>query len=295
MAGTDLVKQLIVIGARGQLAKAIKHFRPEAVFLDRGVIDLAFPERIEAALKQYDTYAVIKAAAYTQVDNAEKEQELAFRVNAEASRVLAAYCAAKDIALINFSSDYVFDGRGNTPWREGDAVHPLNAYGRSKAAAEESTMAAGCKYLIFRTSWLYDAEGKNFLNTILRLAGEREELRIIDDQFGAPTYAGHMAKAVLSALDKAVAMPVFPSGIYHVCNAGVTTWHGFASRIIELAHHQLLPLKVKNIVPIPATEYPLPAKRPYNSRLDCSKAHKVFGITMPDWQQGVLECMQARQ
>lgn len=294
MAGTDLVKQLLVIGGSGQLARAIWKLRPDAVFLGRNSIDLAFPKRIAEALVNYEAYAIINAAAYTQVDSAEKEEELAFRINAEASRELAFYCAGKNIPLISFSSDYVFDGSGDYPWKEEDVVHPLNIYGRSKMAAEQHIVSAGGPYIIFRTSWVYDAEGKNFLNTILRLAGERMELRVINDQFGAPTYAMHLAQGLLKALDAALKMPVFPSGIYHLCNAGVTTWHGFASRIVELARQKNMPVKVRNIFPIPAAQYPLPAARPYNSRLDCGKVRSVFGIIMPDWGKGVEACMQEK-
>jgi dTDP-4-dehydrorhamnose reductase len=229
------------------------------------------------------------------VDNAEKEEKLAFTVNAESPAILAGYSASRDIPFVNFSSDYVFDGSGDTPWREEDATSPLNAYGCSKLASENAVAVAGGKYLIFRTSWVYDAEGKNFLNTILRLAGERDELRIINDQFGAPTYAAHLAKAAISALEVALAKPVFPSGIYHLCNSGVTTWHGFASFIIAQARkNPVNAIKVKNIYPIPASEYPLPAKRPFNSRLDCTKVKSLLNVSMPTWEHGVEDCMKVK-
>ncbi len=294
MEGTYLVRKLLVIGSSGQLASAIRRFRPDSVFLERRQLDLSEPDTISDRLKEYAPDMVINAAAYTQVDNAEKEEKLIFNINAKAPEALAYYCASRNIPFIHFSTDYVFNGSKDTPWNEEDATAPLNAYGRSKAAGEKYIADIGGKYLLFRTSWMYDAQGRNFLNTILKLAKEREELRIIDDQFGAPTYAPHLAKAVLSALEIAGQKPAFPSGIYHLCNFGYTTWYGFAVRIIEIARACGVDIKMRHIYPIPASEYPLPAKRPTNSRLDCSKAQMIFNISMPDWHQGLEDCMREK-
>lgn len=294
MEGADLVKNLLVVGFSGQLACALRQLRPDAVFLKRSQLDLALPEQVAEILSGYMPDAIINAAAYTNVDNAEKEEKLATAVNAESPKNMAAYCVSRNIPFVSFSSDYVFDGSGDIAWKEGDRTNPLNAYGRSKVAGERYISRIGGKYLIFRTSWLYDEKGKNFLNTILRLSGEREELRVINDQYGAPTYAPHLAKAVLAALDSATAEQVFRSGIYNLCNYGVTTWHGFAAEIIEHARRNDPAIKVKDIRPIPASEYPLPAKRPFNSRLDCNKALSVFNIKMPDWQEGLAECMRSK-
>ncbi|HEU5046413.1 MAG TPA: dTDP-4-dehydrorhamnose reductase [Rickettsiales bacterium] len=288
------MNNLLVIGSTGQLARALRRLLPNAVFLGRGMLDLSKPETVREVLGNYAPSAVINAAAYTQVDNAEKEEALATAVNAESPAIMASWCAKKNIPFVSFSTDYVFDGSGDNARKEEDAVRPLNAYGRSKAESEKRIVEAGGKYLLFRTSWVYDASGKNFLNAILRLAGEREELRVINDQFGAPTFAAHLAKATLNALETALKQPSFPSGIYHLCNAGVTTWHGFASAIVEEARTHNVPLQVQRIQPIPATEYPLPAKRPANSRLDCSKAKAVLNITMPSWRDGVSECMKEK-
>jgi dTDP-4-dehydrorhamnose reductase len=185
----------------------------------------------------------------------------------------------------------VFDGSGTKPWQETDATAPLNAYGRSKREGEERIEAVGGKYLIFRTSWVYDETGKNFLNTMLRLGAERDELKVVNDQFGAPTYARHLAVATLQALENANNSAAFPSGIYHLCGGGQTSWAGFAEQIFHLSH---LDKEVK-VYGIPASSYPTPAKRPYNSRLDCSKAQQILGVALPDWREGLRECLSRKQ
>ncbi|MBI3631003.1 MAG: dTDP-4-dehydrorhamnose reductase [Candidatus Sungbacteria bacterium] len=288
------MQTLLVIGSSGQLARAIKALRPDATYLDRSRADLSKPNELREVLESFNPSAVINAAAYTQVDNAEKEEELATAVNGFSPEVMAKYCAGRNIPLVHFSTDYIFDGSGEKPWCEDDAPSPLNAYGRSKLAGEKAIAQAGGKYLIFRTSWVYDAEGKNFVNTILRLAAEREELKIIADQHGAPTYAPHLGKGALEALTKTAEMSQFPSGIYHLCNRGTTTWHGFASAIVEHGRRRGIAVKVKNIVPISTSEYPLPARRPFNSRLDCARALSMFGVSLPDWQEGLADCMERK-
>jgi len=289
------MKQPLVIGETGQLARAFKALLPDAVFLGRGVADLAMPDQLSELLERYDPSMVINAAAYTQVDNAEVEEGLATLVNAQSPAAMAIYCANRHIPFVNFSTDYVFDGSGESPWREDNLPDPINAYGRSKLAGEDAVAHIGGAYFVFRTSWVHDAPGKNFVNTILRLAGEREELRVIDDQFGAPTYAPHLAEAALRIVDKAQAMERFPSGVYHLCNTGVTSWHGFATAIVEEARRCAFPVKVRSIKGIPASEYPLPAKRPHNSRLDCSKALSMFGVSLPSWREGLKASMEIRR
>lgn len=286
---------VLVIGSGGQLAKAYKELLPDALFVGRDTLDLQHPMQVRGVLSSLAPSAVINTAAYTQVDKAETDEAVARAVNAESPLEMARYCAAQDIPFIHFSTDYVFNGEGKTPWKETDATAPLNAYGRSKLAGEEAIAQSGAKHLLFRTSWVYDAFGKNFVNTILRLAGEREELKVIDDQFGAPTYAPHLAEGALAALEAAQAMEQFPSGIYHLCNAGETTWFRFAKRITSHAKQAGFPVKVKTIVPIPATDYPLPAHRPYNSRLDCTKARSILGVTMPAWEEGLAACMEKKR
>ncbi len=289
------MKPLLIIGSGGQLSRAFKSLVPDAVFLDRSIIDLSRPEQVSEVLERYDPYALINTAAYTQVDNAESEEGLAKLVNAESPTAMAIYCAARKIPFVHFSTDYVFDGSGTKPWKEDDVPAPLGAYGRSKFAGEEALAHIGGDHLLIRTSWLYDAKGKNFPNTILRLAAEREELRVINDQFGAPTYAPHLAQGALKMLEGAMQASTFPSGIYHLCNKDETTWHGFAVALIERARRSGLPLQVRNIVPIPATQYPLPAKRPYNSRLDCTKALSMFGVVLPHWLEGLEAFMRLKR
>jgi dTDP-4-dehydrorhamnose reductase len=288
------VKPLLVIGANGQLARAFKELRPDAIYLNRSAADLAHPEAISHVLEQYDPAAVINAAAYTQVDNAESEEALATIINAQSPTAMAIYCANRHIPFVHFSSDYVFDGKGVKPWQADDKPNPINAYGRSKLKGEDAIAHIGGSYLIFRTSWVYDAQGKNFVTTMLRLASEREELRVINDQFGAPTYAAHLAAGVLEALNAALLLPSFPSGIYHLCNGGETSWYDFTIAIVERAVKCGLPVKTRVIQAIAATEYPLPAKRPYNSRLDCSKALSMFGVFLPHWQNGLDACMELK-
>jgi dTDP-4-dehydrorhamnose reductase len=289
------MKPLLVIGRSGQLAKALAVQRGDAIFIGRDEADLSKPHQLTEILERHDPRAVINAAAYTQVDTAEKEEALATVVNAEAPAAMAIFCTGRGIPFVHFSTDYVFNGSGESPWHEDDVPAPLNAYGRSKLEGENAVEQVGGKYLIFRTSWVYDSPGKNFLNTILKLAAEREELRIINDQHGAPTYAPHLAQGAVAALENAAHRTDFPSGIYHLCSGGVTTWHSFAAAIVEHAKKRHMPVKVKAIYPIPAVDYPLPAARPYNSRLDCTKALSMFGVALPDWQEGLAECMELKQ
>ncbi len=286
--------KLLVLGANGQIGSAMKALHPTAVFLDRKDADLAKPAMIESVLESHAPDMVINAAAYTQVDNAEAEEKIAFTINAESPSVIAIYCAGRDIPFVHYSTDYVFNGSGEKPWKEDDEVSPLSVYGRTKLAGEDRIKQVGGRYLIFRTSWLYDATGKNFLNTMLRLGAEREELKVVSDQMGAPTYVPQLARASLKALGNALRKEEFPSGVYHLCHAGATSWYGFATAIFEQARAQGVSLKVHKIHPIPTEQYPTPAKRPKNSRLDCNKAYQVLGVEMPSWQQGLQACMKEK-
>lgn len=288
------MRRITIIGSSGQLAQAFRVLLPEAIFLGREQLDLGHPAQVKEVLARTQPSLVINTAAYTQVDKAESEEALAHTVNAESPAAMAEYCATQQIPFVHYSTDYVFDGSGTRPWREGDIPSPLNAYGRSKLAGEKAILAMGGKHIIFRTSWVYDAFGRNFVNTILRLVGERESLSIIDDQFGAPTYAPHLAQATLQALAAIKKIPDFPSGIYHLCNAGEATWYRFAVQIVQHAQRIGLPVKTSHIHPIKATQYPLPAPRPYNSRLDCAKALSILGVAMPSWEEGLTACMELR-
>lgn len=280
---------LLITGANGQVGKALMELAENAIGVTRKEIDLEtlafFPG--ESGLRPS---AIINAAAYTAVDKAEEEEIRAFNINARAPEILAAYCKERDIPFIHYSTDYVFDGSGKTPWKESDPTNPLSAYGRTKLEGEKRIAAIGGKYLIFRTSWVYDETGKNFLNTMLRLGAERDELRVVNDQWGAPTYARHLAQATLAALENAQNATRFPSGIYHLCGGGETNWQAFAREIFEVAQ----PPKSPKIHGIPTSEYPTPAKRPLNSRLDGSKAKQVLGVALPSWEAGLRECMERK-
>lgn len=291
------IQRVVVLGSDGQIGRALASvLQGRAVLLPREQADFAQPETVIAALEKAGAVdAVINAAAYTQVDKAESEEAAAYTANADAPGRVAAWCAARNIPMVHYSTDYVFDGSGEAPKRETDATGPLNAYGRTKLAGEEAVAAAQGKYLIFRTSWVYDAEGANFLNTMLRLGNERESLSVVSDQHGAPSYAGHLAAATVRCLDKAAGIQPFPSGVYHFVNTGETSWHGFATAIFAAAMNLGIPLKIKTVEPIAASAYPTPAKRPSNSRLNCAKLHTVFGERLPHWEQGLAEALEKKR
>lgn len=284
----------LVLGANGQVGRALQSVlasRDDVTFWTRDQADLAQPQALKAALQQMQPTAIINAAAYTAVDKAEQEVTLAMAVNAESVAVLAAYCAARKIPLVHFSTDYVFDGSGEMPWREDDRPAPINAYGRSKLAGEQAIVASGCNYLIFRTSWVYDESGHNFVNTMLRLGCERELLNVVADQIGAPSYARHLAQAAVRCLTHSLQVTAFPKGIYHLCNAGETSWHGFAETIFDRARALGWPITITGLHAISTADYPTPAKRPHNSRLSTAKLHDQFSLTMPDWQDALAECL----
>ena len=245
------------------------------------------PAAIAGRLDELAPDLIINPAAYTAVDRAEDERELAFRINAEAPGAIARWAAARGVPLIHFSTDYVFDGSGERPWREDDRTGPLSAYGASKLAGEDAVRAAGGMHLIIRTSWVYAAKGANFLRTIVRLAAERKELRIVADQYGAPTSAEVIADAV-AGIVAAGGPPLAErfaaaGGLVNVATSGVTSWHGFAVAIVDGLKARGVPLAVGDVVPIRTEDYPTKAKRPANSRLDLSRLKRVFGIETPAW------------
>ncbi len=283
---------VLVTGVSGQVGGALLNLLGEqAVAAPRAKFDLAKPETLTARLDKIDPAVVINAAAYTAVDQAESDAETAFTVNAASPGVIAQWCAARDIPFVHFSTDYVFAGDGTRPWQETDAVAPLNVYGASKLRGEQAIAQAGGRWLIFRTSWVYDAHGKNFFTTMLRLGRERESLRVVNDQHGAPTYAPHLAEASLSALENALPQPNFPSGIYHLAHAGATTWDEFAQSIFQAARELGVQLSVKNVEGIATKDYPTPARRPANSRLATDKAQDKLKVSLPPWQAGLGECL----
>jgi dTDP-4-dehydrorhamnose reductase len=263
----------------------------ECVGLDRPEFDITDRLAVGKAVYKGKASVVINAAAYTAVDEAESERDEAFAVNAEGPDYLASVCAQQDIPLVHISTDYVFDGLKGSPYVETDPICPTSAYGKSKAAGEQAVRDHLKAHLILRTSWLYSTHGNNFVKTILCLASEREELRVVADQYGCPTYAADLAAAILHIGEQIHKGRAIPWGTYHYCGKGVTTWHGFAGKICEIgAKHA--PLKVKEIKPISTEEYPTPARRPPYSALDCSKIENLFGIQRGPWQNGLAEMLE---
>lgn len=250
--------------------------------------DLANLDGLAATVRQLAPDVIVNAAAYTAVDRAENEVELCHTVNALAPGVLAAEAASSGALLVHYSTDYVFDGSGQAPWREDAATGPLSVYGKTKLAGEQAIAAAACRHLIFRTSWVYAARGGNFARTMLRLAGERERLSVVDDQIGAPTGADLIADVTAHAL-RSLQYQAAPGGIYHLAAAGQTSWHGYASFVIALARETGVPLRVAAdaIDAVGSAAFPAPAPRPKNSRLALQKIEQAFELTMPPWQAGV--------
>ncbi len=289
-------KKILLTGVNGQVGHALQQaFAQQNIAvkaLNRVQLDLTNVEAIRSVVREFQPDLVINPAAYTAVDKAESEPDLAYAMNAQAPQVLAEEAVKIGARLIHFSTDYVYAGNKQDIYIETDATQPLSVYGKSKLAGEAAIRTSGVQHLIFRTSWVYGAYGKNFMNTILRLAAEREELRIVADQHGAPTSSNSIADAVLAVLKVWSSQ----SGTYHLVNAGETTWHGFAKAIVEdYAKLSLIPpLKtaVQNIHAITTQEYPTPAVRPANSRLSCEKLKQDFGVTLPDWREALQNALR---
>ena len=288
--------RILLLGSRGQVGWELQRaLAPlgELTALDRRgtgpwQADLSQPERLAPMLDALAPQLIVNAAAHTAVDRAESEPGLAHAINAAAPGELARWAAAHDATLVHYSSDYVFDGSGHTARSEDAPTGPLSVYGRSKLAGEEAIRASGCRHLILRTSWVYAARGGNFARTMLRLAAERDELKVIADQVGAPTGAELLADVTAHAL-RALAVDPTLAGTYHCAAAGETSWHGYACHVIEWARAHGHPVKVgpDAIRAIPTADYPTAAARPLNSRLDTSRLQRAFGLRMPPWQQGV--------
>ncbi|THU01494.1 dTDP-4-dehydrorhamnose reductase [Lampropedia puyangensis] len=254
--------------------------------------DLSDLGALKATIAQVEPHAIVNAAAYTAVDKAETEPEQAHAINAAAAALLAQEAAQRDAWLVHYSTDYVFDGSGNTPWSEEDATASLSVYGQSKLEGEKYITASGAKHLVLRTSWVYGAHGNNFLKTMLRLGAERPELRIVDDQIGAPTGAELLADATAHALRQALAGSPALSGIYHVAASGYTDWRAYAEFVFDQARNLLPERQFARTTPIPTADYPTPAQRPLNSRLNTQHFQTTFGLTLPAWQQGVARVVQ---
>ena len=291
--------RILLLGKNGQVGWELQRsLAPlgEMIALDRHLVDgfsgdLSNLESLRATIRQVKPDVIVNAAAYTAVDKAESETELADLVNGLASGVMAQEAAALGAWLVHYSTDYVFSGQGVTPWQETDAVAPVNHYGASKLAGEQAIIVAGCKHLIFRTSWVYGARGNNFAKTMLRLAKDRETLSVIADQIGAPTGADLIADVTALALQQVLERPEL-AGLYHLAAAGEVSWHGYASHVLDFAKAQGEELAVTMVNPIETTAYPTPARRPLNSRLDTQKLRKNFFLHLPDWQSGVTRMLR---
>ena len=286
--------RLLVLGRSGQVGNALTQSLQglgELIALDRTQLDLSNPDAIRTALRELQPQMIINAAAYTAVDAAESDEATAFQINAEAPRVMAEESERLGAALIHYSTDYVFDGGKQSAWLEDDAAAPLSVYGRSKLAGEQAITDVGGTHLILRTSWVYGLHGKNFLLTMLKLAETREELAIVDDQVGAPTWAVTIADATATIIRDAgePAQLASQSGVYHLCAGGHTSWFGFAQAIFSHASVQRKP----KLRPITTAEYPTPAKRPSNSMLNTDKFRHTFG-DLPAWDDALQTCMQVR-
>ncbi len=284
--------KILLLGKNGQVGWELQRsLAPlgEVLALDRNSSthcgDLANLEGLAETVRVFRPQVVVNAAAYTAVDKAESDQTTAHLINALAPEVLSRACAAIDALLVHYSTDYVFDGGGQTPWVETDTTGPVNVYGRSKLAGEQGIAKQGARHIVFRTSWVYGTEGGNFAKTMLRLAQEREKMAVINDQYGAPTGAALLADITALSLQQTQTL----SGIYHLAAAGETTWHAYAQYVLQKAK-QFKPdidYKVKEVAAVPTSECPTPAQRPLNSRLNCSKLQQALQCQLPDWQKGV--------
>ncbi len=291
---------ILVTGRHGQVGwELARTLLPlgQVVAWGRAEADLADTDALRAAVARLRPDVIVNAAAYTAVDRAETEPELAGRINGLAPGILAEEARRTGALLVHYSTDYVFDGTKEGPYEEDDHPAPLNAYGRSKLAGEQAIRAAQADHLILRTSWVYAARGANFLRTILRLAAERDELRVVADQVGAPTWARFIAEATAHVVACALEerrRGAFASGTYHLACAGETSWHGFAAALLREA--AALPgapaLRARRVTPITTAEYPLPAPRPGNSRLATARLQVRFGVTMPAWETGLRLCLE---
>ena len=249
--------------------------------------DFDAPGSLPGLIERIAPDIVVNAAAHTAVDRAESEPDVAFRANAQAPQAIAEACARGGIRLVHYSTDYVFDGRGTRPYREDDPTAPASIYGASKLAGEEAIRASGASHLVLRTAWVYATHGSNFLRTMLRLAGERDELRVVADQSGTPTSAALIAGVTAQML----VQQFVRSGTWHLTATGATSWHGFAEAIMQGAHARGLIARMPRVSPIATADYPTPATRPAYSVLDCSALQRDFGIALPAWQDGLARTL----
>lgn len=291
--------RILLLGKAGQVGWELQRSLAtvgDLIVSDQQELDLEKPDDVRRWVRRYEPDVIVNAAAYTAVDQAESEPERAQRVNAEAVGLLAEEADRLDAWLVHYSTDYVFDGEKTAPYEEDDPAHPLSVYGRTKFEGEERIRARHAKHFIFRTSWVYAARGHNFVKTILRLAREKEQLNVVADQHGAPTSAELIADITALALHR-IGQPERPPGLagtYHLVAQGETSWHGYAQYVLSVAKECGVSLKAgaEDVHPIPTGAYPLPAKRPRNSRLNPAKLIRTFGVHLPDWQNPVRRVIQ---
>ncbi len=285
-------RKILVLGKNGQLAQALSKVLPleNTVFWSSDDLDLRKTETVQNRIITHSPTILICAAAFTQVDLAEKEVEEAQLVNTAAVAEMAKACALLMIPLIHFSTDYVFDGNAKEPYSEKSATGPLNVYGATKLAGEIEIQKYHRQSLIFRVTWLFSTHGKNFLNTMLKLGQERNVLRVVNDQVGAPTYVDDIAKALLTVLNSST--PEW--GVYNLTNSGSCTWYDFACAIFQEAKIQGIELKVTEVVPITSAEFPTPAVRPKNSVLNNEKVYKTFGVKLRGWREAMADCISEK-
>jgi len=279
--------RILVTGAGGQVGAELARVLPahgDVIALDRARLDLANPDAIAATMRDAKPDIVVNAGAYTAVDLAERERDIAFAVNARAPEVLAAEAKRLGALLVHYSTDYVFDGRATQPYHEDAATAPLNVYGESKLAGERAIAASGAHAIVLRTSWVYGLTGRNFLVTIRRLARERDELRIVADQIGTPNWSRALAEATASLVAQGAGYLAERSGLYHMSSLGATSWHGFAQAIVGDAEKP-------RVIAIATADYPTPARRPAYGVLSTRRFHDTFGFDLPDWRAALTACL----
>jgi len=287
--------KVLVTGAHGQvgweLSRGGARNGLDILALDRDALDITDQSAVKRRVEKSKAALVVNGAAYTAVDQAESESELAFAANRDGPANLASACAEVGIPLIHISTDFVFDGKKQGPYLESDQISPLNVYGKSKAAGEVAVRERLGEHIILRTSWLYGIHGRNFVKTMLRLGRERDLIQVVDDQYGCPTYAADLADTILRIAAQIKHKRKIAWGTYHYCGKGVTNWFGLAEEVLTLAK-QYTPLRVKTIEAISTAEYPTPATRPLNSALDCSLVEKTFDIHLKPWRESLAAMIE---